>query len=102
MLGNERAAPVTLPIVLPIVKALGFDDIWFGIFLVLAVEMAQIALISIEGPSLHQADSCFSRMWIVLSVSSRRSARRLQPGFRTDPARSRSRQAVMDRGRQFE
>jgi len=33
---------MTLPIVLPIVKAAGFDDIWFGIFLVLAVEMAQI------------------------------------------------------------
>src|SRR5439155_1527092 len=33
---------MTLPIVLPIVKASGFDDIWFGIFLVLAVEMAQI------------------------------------------------------------
>jgi tripartite ATP-independent transporter DctM subunit len=33
---------MTLPIVLPIVKAAGFDDIWFGVFLVLAVEMAQI------------------------------------------------------------
>jgi C4-dicarboxylate transporter, DctM subunit len=33
---------MTLPIVLPIVKAAGFDDVWFGIFLVLAVEMAQI------------------------------------------------------------
>src|SRR6187431_2449049 len=33
---------MTLPIVLPIVKASGFDEIWFGIFLVLAVEMAQI------------------------------------------------------------
>jgi C4-dicarboxylate transporter DctM subunit len=33
---------LTLPIVLPIVKAAGFSDIWFGIFLVLAVEMAQI------------------------------------------------------------
>jgi C4-dicarboxylate transporter, DctM subunit len=33
---------MTLPIVLPIVKAAGFDPIWFGIFLVLAVEMAQI------------------------------------------------------------
>ena len=27
---------------MPIVKAAGFDPIWFGIFLVLVVEMAQI------------------------------------------------------------
>jgi tripartite ATP-independent transporter DctM subunit len=33
---------MTLPIVLPIVKAAGFDPLWFGIFLVLVVEMAQI------------------------------------------------------------
>jgi C4-dicarboxylate transporter, DctM subunit len=33
---------MTLPIVMPIVKAAGFDPIWFGIFLVLVVEMAQI------------------------------------------------------------
>jgi tripartite ATP-independent transporter DctM subunit len=33
---------MTLPIVLPIVKGAGFDDVWFGVFLVLAVEMAQI------------------------------------------------------------
>jgi tripartite ATP-independent transporter DctM subunit len=33
---------MTLPIVLPIVKGAGFDPIWFGIFLVLVVEMAQI------------------------------------------------------------
>jgi tripartite ATP-independent transporter DctM subunit len=33
---------MTLPIVLPIVKQAGFDPIWFGIFLVLVVEMAQI------------------------------------------------------------
>ena len=33
---------MTLPIVMPIVKVAGFDPIWFGIFLVLAVEMAQI------------------------------------------------------------
>jgi tripartite ATP-independent transporter DctM subunit len=33
---------MTLPIVLPIVKAAGFDPVWFGIFLVLVVEMAQI------------------------------------------------------------
>jgi len=33
---------MTLPIVMPIVKAAGFDPIWFGVFLVLVVEMAQI------------------------------------------------------------
>ncbi len=32
----------TLPVVLPIVAAAGFDKLWFGIFLVLVVEMAQI------------------------------------------------------------
>jgi tripartite ATP-independent transporter DctM subunit len=32
----------TLPVVLPIVTAAGFDKLWFGIFLVLVVEMAQI------------------------------------------------------------
>jgi tripartite ATP-independent transporter DctM subunit len=33
---------MTLPIVLPIVKLAGFDPIWFGVFIVLVVEMAQI------------------------------------------------------------
>ncbi len=33
---------MTLPIVMPIVKQAGFDPVWFGIFLVLVVEMAQI------------------------------------------------------------
>ncbi len=33
---------VTLPIVLPLVKAAGFSPLWFGIFLVLMVEAAQI------------------------------------------------------------
>ena len=33
---------MTLPIVLPIVKAAGFDPLWFGVFMVLVVEMAQI------------------------------------------------------------
>jgi len=33
---------MTLPIVLPIVKLAGFDPIWFGVFVVLVVEMAQI------------------------------------------------------------
>ena len=33
---------MTLPITLPLVIAAGYDPIWFGVFLVLAVEMAQI------------------------------------------------------------
>lgn len=33
---------MTLPIVMPIVLTAGFDPIWFGIFLVLVVEMSQI------------------------------------------------------------
>jgi C4-dicarboxylate transporter, DctM subunit len=33
---------MTLPIVMPIIKGAGYDPIWFGIFLVLVVEMAQI------------------------------------------------------------
>jgi C4-dicarboxylate transporter DctM subunit len=33
---------VTLPITLPIVTAVGFEPLWFGIFLVLMVEAAQI------------------------------------------------------------
>lgn len=32
----------TLPVVLPLVKAAGFDKVWFGIFMVIVVEMAQI------------------------------------------------------------
>ncbi|HSF63634.1 MAG TPA: TRAP transporter large permease subunit [Paracoccaceae bacterium] len=32
----------TLPVVLPIVEAAGFDKVWFGIFIVVVVEMAQI------------------------------------------------------------
>lgn len=33
---------MTLPITLPLVMAAGFDPIWFGIFLILTIEMAQI------------------------------------------------------------
>jgi C4-dicarboxylate transporter, DctM subunit len=33
---------VTLPVVLPLVTAAGFDKVWFGIFMVIVVEMAQI------------------------------------------------------------
>jgi tripartite ATP-independent transporter DctM subunit len=32
----------TLPVVLPLVTAAGFDKVWFGIFMVIVVEMAQI------------------------------------------------------------
>jgi tripartite ATP-independent transporter DctM subunit len=32
----------TLPVVLPLITAAGFDKVWFGIFLVIAVELAQI------------------------------------------------------------
>nr|WP_288960843.1 TRAP transporter large permease subunit [uncultured Sulfitobacter sp.] len=33
---------LTLPIVQPLVEAAGFDMIWFGIFLIICIEMAQI------------------------------------------------------------
>ena len=33
---------LTLPIVLPLVKAAGYDLVWFGIFLVVTVEMAEV------------------------------------------------------------
>lgn len=33
---------MTLPIVLPLVVAAGFDKVWFGVFLIIVVEMAQI------------------------------------------------------------
>jgi tripartite ATP-independent transporter DctM subunit len=33
---------MTLPITLPLVTAAGFDPIWFGVFLILVVEMAQV------------------------------------------------------------
>jgi len=33
---------MTLPIVLPLVTAAGFDKVWFGVFLIIVIEMAQI------------------------------------------------------------
>lgn len=33
---------ITLPIVLPLVTAAGFDSLWFGVFVVITVEMAQV------------------------------------------------------------
>ncbi|MEM5530237.1 TRAP transporter large permease [Gammaproteobacteria bacterium AS21] len=34
---------MTLPIVLPIIISAGYDKIWFGVFLIIVVEMAQIS-----------------------------------------------------------
>jgi tripartite ATP-independent transporter DctM subunit len=33
---------MSLPIVLPLIRAAGFDPVWFGVFLVIVVEMSQI------------------------------------------------------------
>lgn len=41
-LDGISAIVMTLPIVLPLVKAAGYDPVWFGIFLVVTVEMAQV------------------------------------------------------------
>ncbi len=42
MLDGISIVVMTLPIVLPIVVAAGFDPLWFGIFLVFMVELSQI------------------------------------------------------------
>jgi len=42
MLDGISMVVMTLPIVLPIVLLAGFDGLWFGIFLVFMVEMAQV------------------------------------------------------------
>lgn len=34
---------LTLPVVLPIIKAAGFDPLWFGIFLIICIEMAELS-----------------------------------------------------------
>jgi len=34
---------LTLPIVLPMVQAAGYDKVWFGVFLTLTIEMAQVS-----------------------------------------------------------
>jgi len=34
---------LTLPVVLPIVVGAGFDPIWFGIFLIIVIEMAELS-----------------------------------------------------------
>jgi TRAP-type C4-dicarboxylate transport system permease large subunit len=33
---------MTLPITVPLIVEAGFDKVWFGVFLVLAIELAQI------------------------------------------------------------
>ncbi len=42
MLDGISMVVMTLPIVLPIITAAGYDPLWFGIFLVLMVELSQI------------------------------------------------------------
>lgn len=42
VLDGLSAIVMTLPIVLPLVTQAGFDAVWFGIFLVVVVEMSQI------------------------------------------------------------
>ena len=34
---------LTLPIALPLVTAAGYDPVWFGIFIIMTIEMAQIS-----------------------------------------------------------
>jgi TRAP-type C4-dicarboxylate transport system permease large subunit len=33
---------MTLPVTLPLAVAAGFDPVWFGVFLIITIEMAQI------------------------------------------------------------
>ncbi len=42
ILDGLSAIVMTLPITFPLVVAAGFDPIWFGVFLVIVVEMSQI------------------------------------------------------------
>jgi tripartite ATP-independent transporter DctM subunit len=39
---NFSMIATTLPVVLPLVTAAGFNKVWFGVFMVIVVEMAQI------------------------------------------------------------
>ena len=51
---------VTIPIIVPLVVAQGFDVIWFGIFIVVVVEMAQVTppigfnLFVLQGMTRHE------------------------------------------------
>jgi tripartite ATP-independent transporter DctM subunit len=42
VLDGLSAIVMTLPVTLPLVVAAGFDPIWFGVFLIITIEMAQI------------------------------------------------------------
>lgn len=42
LLDGTSMIVMTLPVALPLITAAGYDPVWFGIFLVLLVEMAQI------------------------------------------------------------
>ncbi|XWN30420.1 MAG: TRAP transporter large permease subunit [Devosia sp.] len=42
ILDGMSAIVMTLPVTLPLAVAAGFDPVWFGIFLIITVEMAQI------------------------------------------------------------
>ena len=42
VLEGMSAIVMTLPITLPLIEAAGFDKLWFGVFLVITIEMAQV------------------------------------------------------------
>jgi TRAP-type C4-dicarboxylate transport system permease large subunit len=42
VLDGLSAILMTLPVTLPLAVAAGFDPIWFGVFLIITIEMAQI------------------------------------------------------------
>ena len=42
LLASGSQFSLTLPITIPLVLAAGFDKIWFGVFVVIIIEMAQI------------------------------------------------------------
>lgn len=42
VLDGLSAIVMTLPVTLPLVMAAGFDPIWYGVFLIITIEMAQI------------------------------------------------------------
>ena len=69
---------MTLPIVLPIVKMAGFDPIWFGVFVVLVVEMAQITppvgfnlfvLQSMAGRDIWQVTRAAAPFFLLLALA---------------------------------
>ena len=81
---------LTVPVLYPTLRAMGFDDIWFGVFLVIQVELAQLSppiglnLLAVQSiardvdmgtitraslPYAVDADACFASC----SISSRAS-----------------------------